>query len=224
MACVDIFSKCCLDKPAFDIYSYDTSTVGGRERLYQDWDYYYSRISDMVSHFNTKIDALVVEEKEVVKSRSNGDSNIELGDEGEQYVYEYERNRVGKFNPRLMNKVLPLGRTKGLGYDIQSVVAENSEFAEFVKYIEVKSTKRVTAPDISDSTWVDTINITRNEWVAALQHKDFYSIYRVYFTRDGVVVFILNNISEKEKNGLIQIVPTVYRVDFSNNAVDAILE
>ncbi len=224
MACVDIFSKCCIDKPAFDIYSYDISNRMGRERLYKDWDYYYSQLSDMVGYFDTKIDALVLDEKKFIKPRVDIDSNIKLGDEGEQFVYEYERKRVGKFNFRLVNKVLPLGQTKGLGYDMQSVIAEDGEFAEFVKYIEVKSTKRVTAPNISDSTWVDTINITRNEWIAAHQHKEFYSIYRVYFARDGVVVFIINNISEKEKKGVIQIVPTVYRIDFTNNAVDSILE
>lgn len=223
--CLNVFAQCCLNKPAFDMYAFDTSTVEGREHLYQSWDFYYSTISDKSANFDTNVDALIIEEeKETVRHRTSGDSNVELGDEGEQFVYEYEKKRVGTFNPRLVNKVLPLGRTKGLGYDIQSVIAENGENAEFVKYIEVKSTKRVTAPDISDSTWMDTINITRNEWVAAHQHKEFYSIYRVYFVRDGVVVFILKNICEKEKSGTIQIVPTIYRVDFTNNAVDAVLE
>lgn len=223
--CLNVFAQACSDKPAFDIYSFNTATIEGREYLYQSWDYYYSQISDKSSYFSTNVDALFTEEKKTdVKSNSNNGSNVELGDEGEQFVYEYEKKRVSKFNPRLVSKVLPLGRTKGLGYDIQSVIAENGENAEFVKYIEVKSTKRVTAPDATDSTWMDTINITRNEWIAAHQHKEFYSIYRVYFVRDGVVVFVLNNICEKEKAGAVQIVPTIYRVDFANNAVDAVLE
>ena len=95
--------------------------------------------------------------------------------------------------------------------------------AEFVKYIEVKSTKRVTAPDLSDSSWIDTINITRNEWVAAQQHRDFYHIYRVYFARNGVVVYIISNIYQKEQDGIVSVVPMMYRVDFANNAVDAVL-
>lgn len=45
------------------------------------------------------------------------------------------------FNAHLVNKVLGLGKTKGLGYDIQSVIAEPGDFSEFVKYIEVKSTR-----------------------------------------------------------------------------------
>ena len=152
-----------------------------------------------------------------------GSSTVDLGDEGERYVYEYEKKRVGAFNSRLANKVLLLGKTKGLGYDIQSVVAEQGDTAEFVKYIEVKSTKRVTAPDLSDTSWMDTIYITRTEWVAAQQHKDSYSIYRVYFVRDGVVAYIMNNIYKKEQDGVMAIVPTMYRVDFSNSAIDAVM-
>lgn len=147
----------------------------------------------------------------------------EFGDEGEHVVYEFEKKRVAAFNQRLVNKVLSLGKTRGLGYDIQSVIAEPGDMAEFVKYIEVKSTKRLTCPDINDSLWVDTLNITRNEWIAAQQHREFYSIFRVYFTRDGIVMFVLSNVSEKFKDGRMQAVPTTYRVDFGNSAVDSVI-
>ena len=147
----------------------------------------------------------------------------EFGDEGEQIVYEYEKKRVASFNQRLANKVLSLGKTRGLGYDIQSVIAEPGDMAEFVKYIEVKSTKRLTCPDINDDLWIDTLNITRNEWVAAQQHRDFYSIFRVYFTRDGISMFVLKNPMQKYQEGKLQATPMTYRVDFSNVAVDAVI-
>lgn len=222
--CLNIFASKCNDKPAFNMYSYDISRQEEREQLYLDWDLYYSKVSLESSSFETNVSALFIKEdvKPIAKP-SSGENTVEIGDEGEQYVYEYEKRRVANFNSRLADKVLALGKTKGLGYDIQSVVAEDGDWAEFVKYIEVKSTKRVTAPDLSDSSWVDTINITRNEWVAAQQHKDFYSIYRVYFVRDGVVVYIINNVYEKHQDKKIQIVPTMYRVDFSNTAIDAIM-
>ena len=222
--CLNIFASKCNEKPAFDMYSYDISRQEERDQLYLDWDLYYSKVSSESSSFETNVSALFIKEdvKPITKP-SSGENTVEIGDEGEQYVYEYEKRRVASFNSRLANKVLALGKTKGLGYDIQSVVAEDGDWSEFVKYIEVKSTKRVTAPDLSDSSWVDTINITRNEWVAAQQHKDFYSIYRVYFVRDGVVVYIINNIYEKHQDKKIQIVPTMYRVDFSNSAIDAIM-
>ena len=147
----------------------------------------------------------------------------EFGDEGEQIVYEYEKKRVASFNQRLANKVLSLGKTRGLGYDIQSVIAEPGDMAEFVKYIEVKSTKRLTCPDINDDLWIDTLNITRIEWVAAQQHRDFYSIFRVYFTRDGISMFVLKNPMQKYQEGKLQATPMTYRVDFSNVAVDAVI-
>ena len=128
---------------------------------------------------------------------------------------------MAAFNQRLAKKVLSLGKTKGLGYDIQSVVAEPGDRSEFVKYIEVKSTKRLTCPDINDGLWVDTLNITRNEWVAAQQHKEFYSIFRVYFTREGISIFILTNPIQKYNEGKLQATPMTYRVDFNNSAVDA---
>ena len=210
------------------MYSYDTEKQENRDQLYLDWNLHYSKISAESTKFETQVSALVKGEETQTPIKPKGKpaegSTVELGDDGEQYVYEYEKKRVAAFNPRLVGKVLPLGRTKGLGYDIQSVIAEKGDMAEFVKYIEVKATKRVTAPDLSDSSWMDTINITRNEWVAAQQHRDFYSIYRVYFARDGVVAYIMNNIYKKEQDGIVTVVPTMYRVDFSNSAIDAVME
>lgn len=226
--CLDIFVSKCGVAPDFDMYKYDTADKEQRKQLYKDWVHHFSKISAESDKFTTHVSALVkpdeLEKPEKPKQKPAEGSTVELGDEGEQYVYEYEKKRVADFNPRLANKVLPLGRTKGLGYDIQSVVAEKGDKAEFVKYIEVKATKRVTAPDLNDDSWVDTINITRNEWVAAQQHKDFYSIYRVYFVRDGVVAYIINNVYQKEQDGVVSVVPMMYRVDFSNTAIDAIME
>ena len=148
----------------------------------------------------------------------------EFGDEGEILVYEYEKDRVAKFNNRLVNKVLWLGKTRGIGYDIQSVVAIPGDEAEFVKYIEVKSTKRLTCPDLSDSLWVDTLNVTRNEFVAARQHRGYYSIFRVFFTREGIKIFVLEDVADKMDNGIIKSVPITYRFEYSNSGVDEVIQ
>ncbi len=210
-------------KPAFDVYSYDLSTVELRKKFYLDWDFYFSQISDKSSEFETSIGALGITTEPESGEGVGGGDKTEIGDEGELYVYEYERKRVAAFNFRLVGKVIHLGKTRGLGYDIQSVVAKPGDDAEFVKYIEVKSTKRITVPDISDSSWIDTLNITRNEWVAAQQHKDFYSIFRVYFVRDSIIMYVITDLAKKYKDGIIQAVPTAYRVDFGNNAVDEVI-
>ncbi len=220
---ISIFIEQVDKAPSFDVYSYDLSTVESRKDFQFDWDYYFSRISDKVDSFETTAAALGVPTDEKEQEKKKGVNLVAFGDEGEEFVYKYEKQRVSDFSFRLANKVLSLGKQKGLGYDIQSVIAEPGEFAEFVKYIEVKSTKRITAPDMNDSLWIDTLNITRNEWVAAQQHKEFYSIFRVYFVRGSIIMFVLTNVAEKYKNGKIQVTPTTYRVDFGNSAVDSVI-
>ncbi len=210
--------------PEFDVYTYDFGLIEEKKRFKHDWSAYYAKLSKYASEFATSTEALAFQEEHEAQStpdkKATDTSTVELGDEGENIVYEYEKNRVAKFNARLVNKVLPVGKTKGIGYDIQSVIAEPGDMEEFVKYIEVKSTKRFTTPDPSDDMWVDTLNITRNEWVAAQQHGQFYSIARVYITGQGVTIFMLTNISEKLSSGKMKATPMTYRVDFSNTSVD----
>jgi len=210
-----------IDKPlGFDVYKYDLSNVENRKRFETDWAIYYGQLSKYADDLATSVESLLLPVDEEPKKLKRTNNKIELGDEGEAFVLNFEKDRVSKFNAHLVNKVLGLGKTKGLGYDIQSVIAEPGDFSEFVKYIEVKSTKRVTAPDLKDEVWTDTINITRNEWIAAMQHKEFYSIYRVYFIRGGVVMYIIKNPYQKKMDNIIDVVPLTYRVDFQNNSID----
>lgn len=210
-----------INKPlGFDVYKYDLSNVENRKRFETDWAIYYGQLSKYADDLATPVESLLLPVNEEPKKLKRTNNKIELGDEGEEFVLNFEKDRVSKFNAHLVNKVLGLGKTKGLGYDIQSVIAEPGDFSEFVKYIEVKSTKRVTAPDLKDEVWTDTINITRNEWIAAMQHKEFYSIYRVYFIRGGVVMYIIKNPYQKKMDNIIDIIPLTYRVDFQNNSID----
>lgn len=225
IATINLFADTWDEKPMFDVYGFDLSTVESRKDFQYAWDYYYSRLSEHAGEFATSAAALVVhpEETQQQQSAHQGINLTEFGDEGEELVFNYEKARVAAYSTRLANKVLSLGKTKGLGYDIQSVIAEPGPRDEFVKYIEVKSTKRLTVPDVNDGLWVDTLNITRNEWVAAQQHGEFYSIFRVYFTRDGVSVFVITNVADKLNSNLMHATPMTYRVDFSNTCVDSVI-
>lgn len=225
MKTINLFLKDFDQPPVFDVYSYDLGTKEGRSKFQYDWDFYYGKLSRYSSEFETSLEALSgagTTLPDVSKDQNEKQSTnlTEFGDKGEEIVYKYEKERVMKFNPRLVRKVLSLGKTRGLGYDIQSVIAEPGEMEEFVKYIEVKSTKRYTCPDRDDTLWIDTLNITRNEWVAAQQHGAFYSIFRVYFTSQGITMFVISNVAEKLKDGRIKATPMTYRLDFSNNSVD----
>lgn len=222
---IDIFATDWNKEPSFNVYQYDVKSLAGRKSFYQDWNEYFGKLSDKTNDFSTSFSALIfsAEQKfQKPESRQKESVNLtEFGDEGEKVVYEYEKQRVHNFNPRLTNKVLSLGKTKGIGYDIQSVIAEKGEMAEFVKYIEVKSTKRFTKPNLNDESWTDSLNITRNEWVAAMQHKKFYNIYRVYFTSEGVFIYTLNNPYQKKAEGKLDLVAMTYRMDFGKSAVDS---
>lgn len=211
--------------PEFNVYQYDLSSIEDKKKFYKEWQLYYSSLNPHIP-FTTSMESLQVDyRKQPGKtSKPNAVDKIALGDEGENFVLEYEKERVRSFDPSLIRKVIPLGKTKGLGYDIQSVVAEDGDFAEFVTYIEVKSTKRVTVPDLKDTSWIDSINLTRNEWVAAAQHKQSYYLYRVYFTPGQTLVYIINDPYTKNEKGELKAKPVSYRLDFSNRAVDFIVD
>ena len=221
---IDVFIES-LNLPLFFSFSnYDISNKQSVSAMHTDWDFYYSKLSDASNEFSTSLESLgILTEPTLEQKVKKGESTIELGDEGEIYVFNYEKDRVSKVNKRLANKVIALGKTKGIGYDIQSVIAEPGDRLEFVKYIEVKSTRRVTAPNLQDTEWCESINITRNEWVAAQQHKEFYSIYRVYFVRDNVLIHVIEDVNQKYSDGKISVTPMMYRVDYGSEAIDRVL-
>ncbi len=198
----------------FNIYGYDTGKKARLEQLKLDWQKYYSSMNPMIAELETVFTAPTVKQSGAV-----GLTTVQLGDRGEALVYSMELERVRKYKQRLANKVLMLGKTKGLGYDISSIEADDSlPNPEFARYIEVKSTIRVTKPSFDDK-WTDSINLTSKEWIAALQYREFYNIYRVYFTRDENIVIRIQNPYQKNEDGVIEVFPTIYQMDFGSSAI-----
>lgn len=223
---IDIFAEAYDKAPEFDFYGYDFTQEVARRDVELDWVEYYGKLSPFADQFATSVSALVNQPEEQPATNTptqtqHGQNNVEFGDEGEQLVYEHEKARVASFNPHLARKVIPVGRTHGIGYDIQSVIALPGDSAEFVKYIEVKSTKRLTPPNLHDDLWIDTINITRNEWIAAKQHRGYYEIFRVYFTQQGIFVYVLSDPMQKIDDNKMMATPLTYRLDFSASTVDS---
>ncbi|HAV24784.1 MAG TPA: hypothetical protein DCX01_01280 [Bacteroidetes bacterium] len=220
---IELFIKT-VDKPLnFDIYKYDFSNSEEKKVMYEDWAKYFGGVN--ISDYNlltTSVEALQQKEDIQIETKpKKGVDHTILGDAGEEYVYQIEKERVNSYNPRLTNKVIMLGKQRGIGYDISSVEAnENIEDPEFARFIEVKSTKRTTAPSLTDKTWVDTINLTRKEWVAAKQYRSAFNIYRVYFTPSETVIRKINNPFEKNESGIINVLPTMYRMDFFSKSID----
>ena len=222
-----LFSKEWNSAPLFEIEKEDVSDLEKFKQLQIEWGKFYGTLSDAEGCFDTKIDSLTIEDEQNTGYRAYGNT-IELGDEGEAFVFNYERSRVGGYNPRLVNKVILFGKQKGLGYDIQSVMAVKKEgdpeYPEMGKYIEVKSTRRVTEPNITSSEWYDSVNITRNEWVAAKEKQDSYFIYRVFFTRTGVFIYVIQNPFKKNENNKLSVIPLTYRIEITKESIDDIID
>lgn len=210
---IDLFIKEYDTPLKFDIYQFDLKKEHISKEIQVAWSEYFGQIA----LHNTTIQYLA-------KTINKIDKN-ELGKMGEELVFNLERERVKKFNARLEKQVQLLGETRGLGYDIKSVAAdENLDNPDFDKFIEVKSTIRVTAPDLNDDNWVDTVNLTRKEWVAAEQFQTAYMIYRVYFTTNKVYIRKIINPFHKNEQRIISVMPTMYRMDFGVKGIDESLE
>lgn len=206
-----------LESPYFDIKKYDLDSVKGRKLMIQEWKEYNGQFNTELLELSSVV--VIADRNDLSAGKTAIKSTTDLGDEGEAFVFKLEQERIKAYRERLVNKVLLLGKTKGLGYDISSIEADESpDNPEFARYIEVKSTKRTTRPSFNQ-TWADSINITRKEWIAAEQFGSAYNIYRVYFTKNEVIVVRINNPFALYKAGKIDIVPTIYQMDFSSDVI-----
>ena len=203
-------------EPSFDVYKYDLKSKADVKAMYNDWEKYYTEPEKDETVFETSTKSLISEPLAAAVPPSAIEMAAgEIGDEGELIVFAHEKERVKNFNERLVNKVIYFGKQKGLGYDISSIKADGGAKSEHAIYIEVKSTKRVTAPK---NPLKDQFDMTRNEWIAAEQHGSSYYIYRVYITNEGLIVFIINDPVLLRRVSKIYAEPLKYHVEFNHNS------
>jgi len=212
-----------------DPYTYDMNTREGIAKFYSDWIQYYTSLVDDSFTLNTKISSLYDNDTspiqidnlyEIDRLLIGSQDALAIGDEGEKIALEYEKQRVRRFSSRLTNKVIYFGKQRGLGYDISSIFAEGSN-PEHAIYIEVKTTKRVTAPP---DIFQDQFNMTRNEWIAAEQHINNYYVYRIYLYNNGVKIFKMASPFKLRESGQIFAEPTSYHIEFDQGVGNFIHE
>lgn len=211
-----------LDKEMFEVDSFLIDTPKGWKVFESEWRKYYGRFNRELETINTQFnsDIVLIGRNEQVAQSGVTESSVDIGDDGEALVYRLEQERVRNYKERLVNKVLLLGKTKGLGYDISSIEAnENPRRPEFARYIEVKATKRVTEPSFNKE-WLDSLNITAKEWVAAEQYGEYYNIYRVYFTKSKTIIVRIQNPYQRYKDEEIEVYPTIYQMNFGTNVIE----
>ena len=136
-----------------------------------------SEKKEITETITTKIKSTEIEIKETkldftpktVNYIQNNIENKRIGDLGELWVVEHEKQRLLKANKqKLAEKVSHVAKAEGdgLGYDILSYDLDGNKI-----FIEVKTTK-----GNSNSTFY----ITRNELERSKKEKDFYRLYRVH--------------------------------------------
>jgi hypothetical protein len=206
----------------FDISKYNLYVEEDKIKFKIDWSQYYTKVNlKDPSILDTSIQSLQNLSIELEPQIKKGVNHNIVGDAGEEYVFLLEKERVRTFSERLVNKVISMGKQRGLGYDVLSIEAgEGKDEPEFARFIEVKSTTRTTAPCMSDVNLNDSFNLTRKEWVAAKQYRLSYNIYRVFFTSNGTIVRKINDPYGQNEQNIITVLPTSYRMDFGSNCID----
>lgn len=109
--------------------------------------------------------------------------DADIGNMGEEFVYEYEKERVSSFDPSSVTRVIHLSilQGDGLGYDISSVNNDGS-----IRLIEVKTTSHgLNTP----------FYMSKNE-------KLFFEIYK----DDGAYIYRVYNFDINTRRGKIEVI------------------
>lgn len=226
--------RLCSEPLGFDCDGTPHNTAEERMELIRKWTEYYGKFHAPTKLLATEHGALAEPEQhpdteetstEILSDTPDNPpakrtSTIELGDVGEKYVYDMERSRVARTRPDLVNKILLLGKTKGFGYDVLSVEAgDDFDTAELARHIEVKTTKRATAPDPNSSALTNYVHLTRKEWVAAQQHREQYYIYLVFYSVGKTTVCAIRNPAAKVDSKEMQLIALDYRLHYPGRSL-----
>lgn len=199
--------------PGFNVSMYSLSTIADRKHFQLDWDKYNASLSKHYSLFYTSPAALGITTGIVpIVPPRRSDPRIAIGKIGEAYVFNYEVERIQKIDPAYVPFVRDRSAERGIGYDIESIYGIGTS-PTTPKYIEVKTTTRVTRP--STKHFLDSLNITRNEWKAAQEHSNNFYIYRVYLTKGKVLIYVIGDLVAKQTRKLFQLSAPVYEMKFN---------
>lgn len=203
--------------PIFDFYSFENlDQTESYKALQVEWDFFISRISDIRPELlNSNVSEILTSglshipniDQSITRNFAN---TKDLGDAGEAFVFEYEKNLLRPYS--LEHKVQNKAHLRGIGFDIESFSYEDT----LEKYIEVKATRRTTP--MPENFAEDIINVTKNEWIAAEQHQDKFYVYRVIFHNSGVQLFRIQNPFKHYSDGTISAIPLTYRLSFPNHS------
>lgn len=204
----------------FDVPSNYATDPKLRKKVQHDWGVWFGDVSeDEKEGLATSREEEEIQEVSVSTGRETHtiakprrEELKEVGDKGELYVLEYEKERIRASRPDKVGLVQRISNDTALGYDIQSLEFDD---VSKKKFIEVKTTERTFPPSEGVLTYFP---MSGNEWETAKIHGDSYCIYRVFLTKEKIIMFVIKNPAQRETEGSVILEPLKYRVVVTEEA------
>lgn len=190
------------------------------EEYQQAWKKYLTDLFTVpISIFETQIMTLgAISPQRLVAGKPKRRSN-DIGREGELLVLDLENLALESAFPRKGIVAQDYTAKRGIGFDIESIFHNEPGLNGGPHRIEVKSTVRVTKPDLRGSITPDGFTLTRSEKQAIETYKATFSIYRVYIFAGGYCIHILRNPSKLNKQKIINFLPDTWSADYLPSAI-----
>ncbi len=189
-------------------------TRGQDEKHYdfqQSWKKHLTDYSNLPqSILETDVAALGPADPMVLVKRTGKRKANDIGREGELLVLQEENKALEKAFPGLGIKAMDFTSKRGIGFDIESRFYESGHLNGMPHRIEVKSTLRVTKPNVRETTVPDSFNLTRSEMIAVDTYLDTFSIYRVYIFAGGYHIHILRNPANLRQEKVVSFIPDTW--------------
>lgn len=188
----------------------------------QSWKKYLTDISTVpIGIFTTQVAALgSVAPQRLVAGKSRRRAT-DIGREGELLVLDLENAAIELSFPGSGWTAQDYTAKRGIGFDIESIFYSEPSLKGKPHRIEVKSTVRVTKPDIRNSVAPDGFTLTRSEKRALDIYKETFSIYRVYIYAGGYDIHILRNPAELNQEKIINFVPDTWSAEYVPSSIPA---
>ena len=114
---ISIFLSTLNTAPGFNIKKYDLQSPKERKLMYSDWAEYFGKINvEDYEILHTSIESLQRNKVEDVPKTKKGTDHTILGDAGEEFVFELEKERVKRYNHESTPKKANIGISHTMNY------------------------------------------------------------------------------------------------------------
>jgi len=185
------------------------------DEFQQAWKKYLTDLSAVpIDIFATQVSALGAIAPQKLIAGKPKRRTTDIGREGELLVLDLENTAIEFAFPGKGWTAQDYTAKRGIGFDIESIFHDDPKLLGTPHRIEVKSTLRVTKPDLTNKSIPDGFTLTRSEMQAVKTYKESFSIYRVYIYAGGYDIHILRNPNELYEKKFISFVPETWSAEY----------